>query len=230
MADAAARGSRALQRAAKYASLIAGAALAAVVVGILVNALALQKARHPAPFFGRSFPLPQAAPPAAPPAPTPAAAAEPEAAETSLRAHPNEASDARPDTRAAGRDPIAQLLRGSLASSRPAAPAQPEPKPVSARPDPIKAELQKVEAGKSEAGKSESGKSESGKPEPTRAIAAAQHALVKLGFVLRADGLMGTTTRQALEQFARDHGLPANGELTPRMRRELAAQSGIAIE
>ncbi len=225
MADAAARGSRALQRAAKYASLIAGAALAAVVVGILVNALALQKARHPAPFFGRSFPLPQAAPPAAPSAPTPAAAAEPEAAETSLRAHPTDATDARPDTRAQGRDPIAQLLRGSLASSRPAAPAQPEPKPVPARPDPIKAELQKVEAGKSEAGKSEAGK-----PEPTRAVAAAQHALVKLGFVLRADGLMGTTTRQALEQFARDHGLPANGELTPRLRRELAAQSGIAIE
>jgi peptidoglycan hydrolase-like protein with peptidoglycan-binding domain len=57
-----------------------------------------------------------------------------------------------------------------------------------------------------------------------------QRALVKLGFVLRPDGVNGAATRQALEQFERDHNLPSKGELTPKVLRELATQSGQTIE
>lgn len=56
----------------------AGAALTAVLTGIVVNALTLQHARHPAPFFA---PRPLAlAPPSAAPTPTPAPVAAPAAA------------------------------------------------------------------------------------------------------------------------------------------------------
>lgn len=66
--------------------------------------------------------------------------------------------------------------------------------------------------------------------EPNKIVLAAQRALVRLGFVLRPDGVNGAATRQALEQFERDRGLPVKGELTPKILRELAAQSGQAIE
>ncbi|MFZ0600294.1 MAG: hypothetical protein WAN05_02795, partial [Roseiarcus sp.] len=46
-----------------------GAALAVALVGIAVNALLLQRERHPAPLFGSAAPKPQAAAPAPAPAP-----------------------------------------------------------------------------------------------------------------------------------------------------------------
>jgi hypothetical protein len=58
----------------------------------------------------------------------------------------------------------------------------------------------------------------------------AQRALVKLGYVLRADGKFGGATRQALEKFERDSGLPVKGELTPKILRRLSASSGVALE
>lgn len=60
-------------------------------------------------------------------------------------------------------------------------------------------------------------------------VLAAQKALVKLGYVLKADGLMGGSTRKALEMFEQTRKLPVTGELNARTLRELAAQSGIAI-
>ena len=76
--------------------MFAGAVLAAVVTGIVVNALALQRGHHPAPFFGRSFSVPDDAPSAAAgvavpiPAPRPAAAV--------ARAHPPAAAAAPAET------------------------------------------------------------------------------------------------------------------------------------
>ena len=63
----------------------------------------------------------------------------------------------------------------------------------------------------------------------TATVAAAQQALVRLGFVLRADGVLGAATRQAIELFERDHGMPADGDLSPRVTRRLSELSGIAI-
>jgi len=42
------------------------------------------------------------------------------------------------------------------------------------------------------------------------------------------DGLWGPQTRQAIEQFERDRGLPVAGELTEKMRSLLAAAAGNA--
>ena len=64
---------------------------------------------------------------------------------------------------------------------------------------------------------------------PAARVAAVQKALVKAGFVLRADGAMGASTRQALERFERENKLPVTGDLAPRTLRELAAQSGVPI-
>jgi hypothetical protein len=66
--------------------------------------------------------------------------------------------------------------------------------------------------------------------EPGR-VAAAQRALIKLNYgPLKADGVMGAGTRQALERFEKDRRLPVTGELAARTVRDLAAQSGIGIE
>ena len=64
---------------------------------------------------------------------------------------------------------------------------------------------------------------------PTARVAAVQKALIKSGFVLRADGVMGASTRQALERFEQERKLPVTGDLSPRTLRELSAQSGVAI-
>jgi len=53
------------------------------------------------------------------------------------------------------------------------------------------------------------------KPRPTKQdVMAAQEALTQLGFgTLKADGKMGPSTREAIEEFQRTIGLPVTGEL-----------------
>lgn len=183
-----------------YAKYLTGgnllrAGLAAATLGFLVNALALQKARHPAPLFvsagpamaapgGNSAALAPAVPLPRPPdlvAATPAAPARMVGAARPAAGHPP----------AVASDPIAMLLR-----------------PHVAKPDPAKPDA--------------------AKPEPVKSVMAAQKALLKLGFVLKPDGMFGGTTRQAIERFERDQGMPVKGDLTPRIMRMLAAESGVA--
>lgn len=64
--------------------------------------------------------------------------------------------------------------------------------------------------------------------DPTR-VMAVQKALVKLGYVVKPDGVMGSGTRQALQMFEQSRKLTVTGELTPRTLRELGTQSGVAI-
>jgi hypothetical protein len=95
-----------------------GAALSLALVGIAVNALVLQRERHPAPLFGFSPPKPAAAVPA--PAPTPA----PKPVIAEHDAPPAQASAALPPARPAdaaqssppASDPIAELLAGQTDS------------------------------------------------------------------------------------------------------------------
>jgi hypothetical protein len=56
----------------------------------------------------------------------------------------------------------------------------------------------------------------------------AQHALVKLGYVLHQDGVFGGTTRQAIEMFERANHMPVTGELTPKLVKLLGQRSGVA--
>ena len=91
-----------------------GAALFAALVGIGVNALLLQRERHPAPLFGYAAPkLPSATPAPAPPPPQKPAGTE----ETAPPAQPSATlPPARPAESAgsssSASDPIAELLAG----------------------------------------------------------------------------------------------------------------------
>ena len=67
--------------------------------------------------------------------------------------------------------------------------------------------------------------------DPPRSLATAQRALTKLGYgPIKADGLMGPETRQAVERFERDRRLPVTGELGARTLRELAGAAGTSFE
>jgi len=193
---------RLVHHAADYPNRIAGTLLVGLVIAICINALVLQQSRHPAPLFRKSIALPLL--PSQPPEDRQAATAAATAA-----------ASARPAS-----DPISQLLQSSAAQS------------VS---DPGKAGLSRRTGAKDGAKPSDpisqllkSQAAES--TEQSRTVLAAQRALVKLGFVLKPDGLVGGATRQAIEQFERDRGLPEHGELSPKILHELSAESGIAIE
>ena len=161
---------------------IAGAALAAVLVGIVVNALALQKERHPAPLFaGRpaaSAPMP--APPPAQTAMAPVAAALPDAATLAVQppARPGNlgaSPEAAAPLAARSGDPIRDLLRGD------------------------------------------------GAKEPPHLTLAAQNALIKLGYSLKANGIAGPATLAAIQQFEKSRGLPPSSEITAKLVKQLTA-------
>ncbi len=202
-------------RLAAYPNRIGGALMFCLAVAIMVNALMLQHSRHPAPLFRRSIILPVRETPVSAPHHKPEAAAAAEAAKPA-------------------RDPIGQWVKSEvLAPQRPGAEAEPAPTDphrqnatessttTEARPaahDPI-AQLLKPN-----------------RPQPAAAaeqpkrVLAVQHALIRLGFVLQADGRMGALTRRAIEQYERDHGLPIHAELTPKLLHRLAAESGVGSE
>ena len=91
-----------------------GAALFAALVGIGVNALLLQRERHPAPLFGYAAPkLPSAAPAPAPPPPQKPASTEDNAppAQSSAALRPARPAESAGSSSPAS-DPIAELLAG----------------------------------------------------------------------------------------------------------------------
>jgi peptidoglycan hydrolase-like protein with peptidoglycan-binding domain len=68
-----------------------------------------------------------------------------------------------------------------------------------------------------------------GRSDSSDIVMSGQRALAKLGYGVKADGIMGSGTRQAIERFEQDHKLPVTGEFNARTVRELAAASGIAV-
>ncbi len=152
-----------------------GAALSVALVGIGVNALLLQRERHPAPLFGSTAPKPT-------PAPAPAPISPQKPASTEDNAPPAPSSAAVPPARpaeAAGSapsadDPIGALLEGETHSS-----------------------------------------------DGSRLVLAAQTALAKLGYPVKADGKEGAATQQALKEFEHAHGLAPATEINERLVRQL---------
>ncbi|MBV9635256.1 MAG: DUF1491 family protein [Methylobacteriaceae bacterium] len=61
-------------------------------------------------------------------------------------------------------------------------------------------------------------------------IVAAQRALSRLGYSVKVDGVMGGTTKRAIERFERDHHLAAKGELTSGLLRQLLLAAGASAE
>ena len=176
-----------------------------ILVMIPVNALMMQHGRHPAPLLGTVF-KPSAPKVAAPSAPVPGMA---------------KAQDA--DLTAA---PAAQA---ALSDESPAPAAGFAPLPVRR---PAAAPASGKAAGRDVIGSLIDG---GAVPAPaaspaTKTILSVQHALQKLGATVKADGEMGAGTRQAIANFEREHGMPVDGELTPRLRRALAARSGMPVE
>ncbi|WP_146030200.1 peptidoglycan-binding domain-containing protein [Methylocella silvestris] len=180
--------------------MIASALCVAALGGIVINALTLQKERHPAPLFGavkERAAEPQAAA-SAPPVPAP---------------RPQQFAPIRAETEAAGggaEDRPAQRPREAQAPT--AAVPAPQPKPHDAISELLL-----------------TGAPHEAQPAASKSVLAAQKALVKLGYVLKADGVMGASTKQAIERYERDRGRPARGELTPALVKSLSAESGLPI-
>ena len=156
----------------------AAAALTAALVGIVVNALALQHARHPAPFFAHA---PIVAAPRADPGP----GARPSRRRTVRSAPAAPTPPARPvqlggAAASGGDDAIADVLRADQ------------------------------------------------EQEAQKRLVAAQAALVKLGYVVKADGEPSAATSAALRDFERAHGLPPSNDVTPRLLKPLTAAAAVA--
>jgi hypothetical protein len=152
-----------------------GAALSVALIGIAVNALLLQRERHPAPLFGSAEPKPTPAPALAPtPPPSPAhVSAEAEVPPSpSPAALPPERPSAAAPAPASQSDPIGDLLAGETHSD-------------------------------------------------SRLVLAAQTALAKLGYSVKADGKEGAATQQALKEFEHAHGLPPATEINERLVKQL---------
>jgi hypothetical protein len=152
----------------------AGAALLAMMIGIVVNAVALQHGRRP------ELPLdpgPMASVKSQPavaltPASTVASAASaPSAAATPARPAPTTVALARTPKAA---DPIAELLRSSSGDNR-------------------------------------------------RLVTAAQGALAKLGFAVKATGTVDANTRSAIAEFDKSRHLPVSTEITPKLVKTLTS-------
>ena len=173
----------------------AGAALVAALIGIVVNAVVFQRERHPAPFFAGD-----PTPPAVISAPAPAPPAPVAAAPAALPAKPAAAAPA-----ALPAKPAVAEVAPPLPVARPAA-RPPAPATTTRSEDPIGELLRGKEA-------------KDGKDSKT--VAAVQTALVRAGYVLKADGVMGEDTQDALSDFAKGHGLPASSELTPKLLAKL---------
>lgn len=171
-------------------------------VGVPMNALFFQDGRHPAPLFS-------ARPPAA---------------------DKNDVA-AKPTPPARPSDIAARVESEPVKAEPTRAPAKTE----RARPEPARTETNRTDIGKSagaEKKRDPIGQLLSGGAAttdgPDKNVLAAQKALLKLGYVLRADGVLGGGTRRAIEKFERDNGLPAKGELTPKIMRQITARSGVA--
>ncbi len=159
---------------------IAGATLAAILTGIVVNALVMQKERHSAPFFAAPKPEPIAVEPPARPAPAMAESAPVIAQPPARPADLGAATDSIPVPPARSGDPIRDLLRGDAAK------------------------------------------------DGTHLTIAAQNALIKLGFAIKADGVEGASTEQAIQQFERTHGLASSSEITAKLVKQLSAAANAA--
>ncbi|MGD9542612.1 MAG: peptidoglycan-binding protein [Methylocystis sp.] len=201
---------------------------AVAAIGVPMNALLLQDGRHPAPLFSAKHSSAAVSAPTPPARPTVKETARTErdanaparlspkdaiadriekldgarSADAGKSAEAGKSAPAKADTpRAADkkRDAIGMLILGEAPASKPA-PAASVEKPTKAATADKKASFDKN-------------------------VLYAQRTLVRLGYVVRSDGLLNAATRHAIEKFERDIGLPVKGQVTPKLLRQLAARS-----
>jgi len=185
----------------RYLRILATGFFVATSTAILLNALVWQRTRHPAPLFLRAAP--------AAPAKEPTIARliavpppQPQPAVTPFQAHDNSVE----------KPPLEMPAGGHPRQTR-----------VNS-PPPRDEILQLLKVPPARPNTEPAAPAARGK-----SVLAAQRALVKLGFVLNPDGVAGAATRQAIERYERDHGLPVHGEVTPALSRQLSAEMGKTI-
>lgn len=208
--------------------MLAGVVLIAAT-GIVVNALVLQSARHPAPLFAaveqarieaaRRAAAPPPQPPARPPAPHIAAPAPTPPAAVPAPARPQPQQQAQPPS-----EPQSLARMMAEAAEKPAKPEKPAKvasapdraeKP--ARPAPIDPLGDMIRGGIVPPGGIPS--------EADPKIELVQRALAKRGASVKPDGFMGPATRAAIEKFERERKWTVTGEVSPRLLRELGTVS-----
>ena len=217
------------------AFLFTGATL--LLLGIGVNALFLQNARHPAPFF-RGQEQARSAEPAQVNVPVPPA-------------RPSDAA-AKPAVRQAGAPAASapERIAAQPVENKPAGAARPAQREAAVREIPAKETLAREAPAKETTQQAAAPKVDpiaallrEGRPntltppgsipnpsaEQTKRILAVQEALKKLGHNVKLDGVAGPTTRVAIEAFERAQKLQVSGQMSPRVLRELASRSGVRI-
>ncbi len=204
------------------------------------NALVLQTAHHPAPLFNHKDPLSQSARPVPmPQTASPSVQAEPQASSQPTAIMPDPANSAlapasnspvsipRPPSRGA----IADMIRNGGEAPQPPVRAAPIPAPVAvatpARPSHLRDPIGEIirMGGSVPIPPANVGRAEGGD-----LVLSGQRALAKLGYGIKADGIMGSGTRQAIERFEHDRNLPVTGDFSQRTIRELSALSGIPVQ
>jgi hypothetical protein len=200
---------------------------AVAAIGVPMNALFLQDGRHPAPLFSDR---PSNAVMVAPRPPARPATIEAARTEREIGAQP----------RPAPKDLIASKLENLGAKSLETGKTEPAKadlthKAVKTRDAIGQLILSKAlpTASADKAGKAPSPEKADKAPSPEktasvdRSVLYAQRALLRLGYVVRADGVLNAATRRTLEKFERDAGLPAKGKITPQLLKQLATLSGL---
>lgn len=158
----------------------------------------------------------------------------------------------RPETASAGkvekkrepavRDPISAMLGGSearvnpqpkpqtkpqahaLAPSATPAKALPQPQPKT-QPQAIRTQTPAPKAQPQPRAQAPKTQAQTEPAAPSENVAASQRALQRLGYVVKPDGVPNAGTRQAIEKFEKENGLPAKGELTHKITRLLAIRA-----
>ena len=230
------RGSRKIAR--KHSALWFGSGFAALLcIAVIVNALFLQERRHAAPLFRPPVALDSTPKEAEVPQPTP----RPASIEALINtpAAPVVSAAKTPVAKSESGDAIGDILRGGTKPApAPAAKSVVAPAPVA---KPVAAPVAKSQETKAADKKQDSIASllhaaPAAKAQPAAAAApdarimAAQRALVRMGYVLRADGHMNAATRGAIQSVERDQKWAETGTLSPRVMKELSARTGIAVE
>jgi len=200
--------------------VVAGALAFAAVGAIVTNALFLQAGPHPSPMFGSVVMMPAMAPPASPlprsrpveantrseASPLEAKPAEPRAVEPRTVAEPKPSDMKASDQKVA--DPLTSLVKATNVA--------PTMTPMIMRPP---------------ASIPVSHNDNSLSPGGSRRIAAVQRALTEYGYgQLKPTGTIGADTQAAIEKFERDHKVPATGQVTDRLVRELSTMIGHPID
>jgi Putative peptidoglycan binding domain len=205
---------------------VAGAIAFVAVSAIIGNAVFMQAGRHPSPMFGGNLGMPMAASAPASPLPRPrpieADARPPEAKSLDVKSldtksadvrsselHPVEARplESRPP------DPLANQIKttGAPPIAPSAAPANvmrpPAPIP-STRNDPVGDLITS-----------------------SHRVASVQRVLTEYGYgQLKPTGTVGSDTQAAIQKFERDRKIPATGQMSDRLVRELTAMTGRPID